>query len=106
MTGFPLILADVYLDPDPLKPAFVGIEIDQRDQRRSTMPPVLGGAGIVDMELDRFGWIRGCAWACLTRTQQWTGTFADFDAVCIGVDVEPYVNQDAQVDPTWPAPDR
>jgi hypothetical protein len=105
VTGFPLILADVYLDPDgPEKPVFVAIEMDQRDQRRATMPTVMGGAGLPSLDADPVWAVRGMAWACLTRTQRWSGTFADFELVCIGVDLEPYAKKDAQVDPTWSAP--
>jgi hypothetical protein len=56
------------------------VACDQRDQRRALLPPNIGGAGIVSTESDPVGFLRGAAWAYLTRLGQYTGTWREFDS--------------------------
>jgi hypothetical protein len=105
---FPWIRLDVLLDDGR---EWRGIMTDQRDSRRAALPTVMGGAGVVDMERDKFGFFIASAWAYLSRHGEIEAMpFVDFAAMCafaqpVGM---PGANGDGEtapdVGPTLPAP--
>lgn len=68
---------------------------DQRDMRRG------GIAVATDPQDDPLGWSRACAWAYLTRTEQITIGWAEFDRTAAWV--VPLEEDDSGADPTGTA---
>ena len=102
MTGLPYITADAIMDDGTSYP----VKADQRDQHRALLPPGMGGAGISSPDVDPLGFLRAVGWAYLSRTGVLNGmTYPQFDAACAFVQPVDAEGADAEVGPTWPAPD-